>query len=291
MIKVLLQLNDKKIIENEKITQLKYELKNADAIVIGAGAGLSASAGFTYHGERFKKYFSDFEEKYGFHDMYLGGFYPYQTLEEYWAYWSRYIYVNRYMNTPKSTYQDLFNIVKNKNYFVITTNVDHCFQKSGFDKKRIFYTQGDYGLFQCSEPCCNKTFENKDMIIDMIEHQHNMKIPYNMIPKCPYCGKPLTMNLRADDKFVQEEGWYNAAERYQNFLQQQQNKHILYLELGVGYNTPIIIKYPFWQMTVKNTKAIYACVNYGEASCPHNIEKQSICINNDISKILKELNG
>ena len=288
---MLLQLNDKKIIENEKITQLKYELKNADAIVIGAGAGLSASAGFTYHGERFKKYFSDFEEKYGFHDMYLGGFYPYQTLEEYWAYWSRYIYVNRYMNTPKSTYQDLFNIVKNKNYFVITTNVDHCFQKSGFDKKRIFYTQGDYGLFQCSEPCCNKTFENKDMIIDMIEHQHNMKIPYNMIPKCPYCGKPLTMNLRADDKFVQEEGWYNAAERYQNFLQQQQNKHILYLALGVGYNTPIIIKYPFWQMTVKNTKAIYACVNYGEASCPHNIEKQSICINNDISKILKELNG
>ena len=288
---MLLQLNDKKIIENEKITQLKYELKNADAIVIGAGAGLSASAGFTYHGERFKKYFSDFEEKYGFHDMYLGGFYPYQTLEEYWAYWSRYIYVNRYMNTPKSTYQDLFNIVKNKNYFVITTNVDHCFQKSGFDKKRIFYTQGDYGLFQCSEPCCNKTFENKDMIIDMIEHQHNMKIPYNMIPKCPYCGKPLTMNLRADDKFVQEEGWYNAAERYQNFLQQQQNKHILYLELGVGYNTPIIIKYPFWQMTVKNTKAIYACVNYGEASCPNNIEKQSICINNDISKILKGLNG
>ena len=288
---MLLQLNDKKIIENEKITQLKYELKNADAIVIGAGAGLSASAGFTYHGERFKKYFSDVEEKYGFHDMYLGGFYPYQTLEEYWAYWSRYIYVNRYMNTPKSTYQDLFNIVKNKNYFVITTNVDHCFQKSGFDKKRIFYTQGDYGLFQCSEPCCNKTFENKDMIIDMIEHQHNMKIPYNMIPKCPYCGKPLTMNLRADDKFVQEEGWYNAAERYQNFLQQQQNKHILYLELGVGYNTPIIIKYPFWQMTVKNTKAIYACINYGEASCPHNIEKQSICINNDISKILKELNG
>ena len=195
------------------------------------------------------------------------------------------------MNTPKSTYQDLFNIVKNKNYFVITTNVDHCFEKSGFDKKRIFYTQGDYGLFQCSEPCCNKPFENKDMIIDMIEHQHNMKIPYNMIPKCPYCGKPLTMNLRANDKFVQEEGWYNAAERYQNFLQQQQNKHILYLELGVGYNTPIIIKYPFWQMTVKNTKAIYACVNYGEASCPHNIEKQSICINNDISKILKELNG
>lgn len=288
---MLLQLKDKKFIENKKITQLKYELKNADAIVIGAGAGLSASAGFTYHGERFKKYFSDFEEKYGFHDMYLGGFYPYQTLEEYWAYWSRYIYVNRYMNTPKSTYQDLFNIVKNKNYFVITTNVDHCFQKSGFDKKRIFYTQGDYGLFQCSEPCCNKTFENKDMIIDMIEHQHNMKIPYNMIPKCPYCGKPLTMNLRADDKFVQEEGWYNAAERYQNFLQQQQNKHILYLELGVGYNTPIIIKYPFWQMTVKNTKAIYACVNYGEASCPHNIEKQSICINNDINKILKELNG
>lgn len=286
---MLLKSKNKKLTEIEKIVKLKYELKNADAIVVGAGAGLSTSAGFHYNGERFKKYFYDFEKKYSFHDMYLGGFYPYPSLEEYWAYWSRFIYVNRYIDIPKPTYQYLLNILKDKNYFIITTNVDHCFQKSGFDKKRIFYTQGDYGLFQCSEPCCNKTFENKNIIIDMIEHQNNMKIPSNIIPKCPYCGKPLTMNLRSDDKFVEDEGWHDAMKRYENFLYQYQNKHILYWELGVGYNTPIIIKYPFWQMTAKNTKAIYACINYGEATCPYNIEKQSICINNDINKILKEL--
>ena len=286
---MLLQLKKEKLNETEKIEKLKYELENADAIVIGAGAGLSTSAGFTYSGERFKKYFADFEQKYGFHDMYSGGFYPYQSLEEYWGYWSRFIYINRYMDAPNSTYYDLLNIIKDKDYFVITTNVDHCFQKAGFDKKRIFYTQGDYGLFQCSEPCCNKTFDNKNTIMNMIEQQNNGKVPTSSIPKCPYCGKPLTMNLRSDDKFVQEEGWYYAAERYENFLRQRQNKHILYWELGIGYNTPIIIKYPFWQMTAKNPKAVYACINFGQAVCPHDIQAQSICINNDISKVLKQL--
>lgn len=272
-----------------EIASLKREIETADSIVIGAGAGLSTAAGFTYSGERFQKYFSDFIEKYGFKDMYSGGFYPFETPEEHWAYWSRYIYVNRYMDVDNGTYSRLFKLIKNKDYFVITTNVDHQFQKAGFDKHRLFYTQGDYGLFQCSEPCCQETWDNEDMIISMLDSQNDMKIPTELIPKCPHCGKPITMNLRADDRFVQDEGWYKAAERYENFLRTRNDQHILFLEFGVGYNTPVIIKYPFWQMTAKNPDAVYACVNYGEAFCPEQIERQSICINEDIAEILKDL--
>ena len=274
---------------SKQIGQLKEVLSYADTIVIGAGAGLSASAGFVYTGERFNKYFSDFEAKYGFHDMYSGGFYPYSTPEEHWAYWSRYIYVNRYMDAPKPVYQELLELVKEKDYFVITTNVDHQFQKAGFDKKRLFYTQGDYGLFQCSVPCSIDTYENEDIIRRMMNEQKDMKIPTELIPKCPKCGKPLTMNLRSDDKFVEDGGLIKAAERYENFLRTRKNQKVLLLELGVGYNTPVIIKYPFWQMTAKNSKATYACINSGEAICPKEIEKQSICIDGDIGEILKNL--
>lgn len=272
-----------------QIERLKNAMENADCVVIGAGAGLSTSAGFVYTGERFKKYFSDFEEKYGFHDMYSGGFYSYGTPEEFWAYWSRYIYVNRYMDAPKPVYNELFELVKDKDYFVITTNVDHCFQKAGFDKKRLFYTQGDYGLFQCSVPCDIDTYENEEIIRRMMKEQKDMKIPTELIPKCPKCGKPLTMNLRSDDRFVEDEGWLKASERYENFLRTRQNQSVLFLELGVGYNTPVIIKYPFWQMTAKNPKATYACINYGEAVCPREIDRQSICIDSDIGAALKDL--
>lgn len=274
---------------SEQIDVLKNKIEAADAVVIGAGAGLSTSAGFVYTGERFRRYFSDFEEKYGFHDMYSGGFYPYKTPEEHWAYWSRYIFYNRYVDPLKSVYADLLRIIKDKDYFVVTTNVDHCFQKTGFDKKRLFYTQGDYGLFQCSEPCCQETFENKDMIQKMITEQKDMRIPAGLLPVCPHCGKPLTMNLRSDDRFVEDEGWHRAAERYEIFLRTRQNQKILFLELGVGYNTPVIIKYPFWQMTAKNPEAVYVCLNHGEAFCPTEIEKQSICINDDIGSVLEQL--
>ncbi|MBR1857350.1 MAG: Sir2 silent information regulator family NAD-dependent deacetylase [Oribacterium sp.] len=273
---------------SDEIKRLKKAIEEADAVVIGAGAGLSTSAGFVYNGERFGKHFSDFEKKYGFKDMYSGGFYPYETPEEMWAFWSRNIYVNRYLDPPKPVYENLFSLVKDKDYFVITTNVDHCFQKAGFDKKRLFYTQGDYGLFQCSEPCCDETFENEQMVRDMVKQQKDMKIPTELIPKCPHCGKSLTMNLRSDDKFVEDEGWHQAAERYENFLRTRNGK-ILFLELGVGYNTPGIIKYPFWQMTARNPKAVYACLNYGEAFCPGEIEKQSICIDADIGSVLENI--
>ena len=274
-----------------QIKNLQTALSEADAVVIGAGAGLSTSAGFVYTGERLEKYFSDFAEKYGIQDMYSGGFYPFTMTEEHWAYWSRYIYINRYMDAPKPVYDTILKLVQDKDYFVITTNVDHCFQKAGFDKKRLFYTQGDYGLFQCSEPCCQETFENETAIREMVTRQEDMKIPTELLPTCPHCGKPLTMNLRSDDKFVEDEGWHRAAERYENFLRTHAGQKILFLELGVGYNTPVIIKYPFWQMTAKNPNATYACINQGQAVCPQEIERQSICINMDIGDTLRIVAG
>ena len=274
---------------SEQLERLQTALQDCDSVVIGAGSGLSTAAGFTYTGERFEKYFSDFAEKYGIQDMYSGGFYPFATQEEFWAYWSRYIYINRYMDAPKPVYENLLKLVADKDYFVVTTNVDHCFQKAGFDKRRLFYTQGDYGLFQCSEPCCQETFDNEAVIRQMIEQQKDMKVPTELLPVCPHCGKPLTMNLRSDDKFVEDEGWHKAAERYENFLRTRAGGKILFLELGVGYNTPIIIKYPFWQMTAKNPNATYVCINQGQAVCPQEIEKRSICMDADIGQVLQSL--
>ena len=273
------------------IDDLRDALRKADTVIIGAGAGLSASAGFTYSGERFEQYFSDFIQKYSFQDMYSGGFYPFPTLEEHWAYWSRYIYINRYLDTPKPVYQQLLKLVEDKDYFVITTNVDHCFQKAGFDKKRLFYTQGDYGLFQCSEPCHKETFDNETAIRQMMAEQNNMRIPTELLPVCPHCGKPMAMNLRSDDRFVEDEGWHNAAARYENFLRTRRDRKILFLELGVGYNTPVIIKYPFWRMTAQNPQNTYACVNFGQAVCPREIKARSICVDADIEELLIALGG
>ena len=274
---------------NMEIEKLKAAISEYDTILIGAGSGLSTSAGFTYSGQRFDRYFSDFAEKYGFHDMYSGGFTPFESLEEQWAYWSRYIMINRYMDAPKPVYNELLTLVQNKDYFVLTTNVDHCFQKAGFDKKRLFYTQGDYGLFQCSEPCHQKTYDNENIIRAMWKFRHEMTIPTELVPHCPICGKLMRMNLRSDDKFVQDDGWYAAAEHYEHFLRTRNvadNGKILLLELGVGGNTPAIIKYPFWQMTARNPNAVYACINFGEAAVPDEIADRSICISADIGETI-----
>ena len=290
---------------SSKTETLKQALADADAVILGAGAGLSTSAGFVYDGARFRQTFYDFASKYGFQDMYSGGFYPYKTLEEHWAYWSRYIYINRYQDAPKPVYQDLFALVRDKDYFVLTTNVDHCFQKAGFDKKRLFYTQGDYGLFQCSEPCCQETFDNEELVQQMVLAQGwhieadssltepdgplQMQVPTEQVPRCPHCDRPLSMNLRADDTFVEDEGWHIAAERYSEFLRRHAGQKILFLELGVGYNTPGIIKYPFWRMTAQNPQAMYACINAGDAVVPPEIAARAICLRADIGTVLKQL--
>lgn len=264
-------------------------LKAAEAVVIGAGAGLSAAAGFTYSGERFEKNFPDFIQKYGFNDMYSAGFYPFGTPEEFWAYWSRYIFINRYRDGENGVYKNLLELVRGKEYFVLTTNVDHQFQKAGFDKRRLFYTQGDYGLFQCSVPCCQETYDNESIIRRMVSEQKNMRIPSELVPVCPKCGEPMTLNLRSDGRFVQDRGWYEASERYSGFIRRCENKRVLFLELGVGFNTPAIIKFPFMEMTAANPNAVYACVNRGEAFCTDEIASRSVCLDMDIAEVIKSL--
>ena len=287
------------------ISEVQEALSKADAVLIGAGAGLSASAGFAYDGARFRRYFADFETKYGFHDMYSGGFYPFPTLEEHWAYWSRFIFLNRCCNPPRPVYQNLLELVKDKDYFVLTTNVDHCFQKNGFAKRRLFYTQGDYGLWQCSKPCHHGTYDNEAVVRRMVETQGFQithqglelpegtapkgAVPTQLVPHCPKCGAPMTMNLRADDTFVQDEGWYQAAQRYSDFVRRHQNMAVLYLELGVGMNTPGIIKYPFWRQVEQNPRASYVCVNLGQAWAPREISGRSICLDGDIGAALHRL--
>ena len=289
-----------------ELDALRQKLAEADAVLIGAGAGLSAAAGFAYSGERFRRYFGDFAAQYHFADMYAGGFYPYGSLEEYWAYWSRYIWINRYMDAPKPVYSRLYDLVKDKDYFVLTTNVDHCFQKAGFDKARLFYTQGDYGLWQCSVPCHNETYDNEATVRKMVEAQGfafaengdlyvpdgiklKMKVPSELIPYCQHCHKPMSMNLRADATFVEDAGWHAAARRYEAFLRQCRGKKVLYWELGVGMNTPGIIKYNFWQRVWKDRRAFYACVNLDEAYCPPELAARSACIKGDIGAVLEQL--
>lgn len=308
-------MENKNTVSHEDETAiLRQALEEADAVVIGAGSGLSTAAGFVYTGERFEKYFHDFAEKYHFRDMYSGGFYPFSSLEEHWAYWSRYIYINRYMDAPKPVYEELFRLVKDKDYFVLTTNVDHCFQKAGFDSGSLFYTQGDYGLFQCSKPCRQETFDNEEAVRKMVEAQgyrilsdgslllpeapsqdaskqtiSSMRIPTELVPRCPHCGRPMTMNLRCDNTFVENEGWHKAAGRYEKFMENHRGQRVVFLELGVGYNTPGIIKYNFWQYTGSWQHAFYACINKGQACVPAEIKDKSVGIDGDIEEVLHRL--
>ena len=283
-----------------EIEKLHKALCEADAVVVGAGAGLSTAAGFTYSGERFQQHFADFIGKYGFTDMYSAGFYPFPTEEEKWAYWSRHIYYNRYVPAPKPVYDNLLKLLKDKDYFVITTNVDHQFQKAGFDKQRLFYTQGDYGLFQCAKPCHPKTYDNEDVIKRMIAEQMDMRIPSELVPKCPVCGGPMAMNLRSDETFVEDEGWHAASKRYEDFIRRHLNvetRHgtslpngkVLFLDLGSGGNTPIVFKIPFIQWTMQNPNAIYATINLGEAFTVDQIADRSIVIDADINDVLNQL--
>ena len=270
-----------------EIEKLRKALQSADAIVVGAGAGLSTSAGFTYSGERFERHFADFIRQYGFTDMYSAGFYPFPSEEEHWAYWSRHIYYNRYVPAPKPVYDNLLKLLQEKDYFVITTNVDHQFQKAGFDKQRLFYTQGDYGLFQCAKPCHQKTYDNEEMVKRMIAEQQDMRIPTELIPRCPVCGGPMKVNLRADETFVEDEGWHAASERYTEFIRRHKDGRVLFLDLGSGGNTPVIFKIPFIRWTMQNPNATYATVNLGEAFTVDQIADRSIVIDGDIGEVIQ----
>lgn len=291
---------------SDKIERLSAALGDCDAVIVGAGAGLSTSAGYSYAGERFDRYFYDFRDTYGIRDMYTGGFYPFPNEETFWAWWSRHIWVNRYAPIPTDLYDRLRELLEGKDYFVLTTNVDHCFQRAGFDKKRLFYTQGDYGLLQSVRPTVMRTYDNEEQMRAMLLAQGfaigpdgaltipqgvklKMEIPSELIPVCPDDGGPMTTNLRSDDSFVEDEGWHLAAGRYADFLRRHEGLKNLYLELGVGGNTPGIIKYPFWQMTAQNPKAVYACVNYGEAVCPKTIEDRAILLDSDIAAVVRAL--
>ncbi len=273
----------------EACETLKRRLEEAEAIVVGAGAGLSSAAGMSYSGERFRRHFSDFEKKYGFHDMYTGGFYPFKTSEEFWAYWSRFIYLNRYSPFDESVYKNLLSLLRDKEYFVLTTNVDHCFQRAGFGKERLFYTQGDYGLFQCRVPCHDKTYDNEAVVLKMRKEEKNMTIPSALVPRCPVCGEPMTMNLRCDATFVEDAGWHVACRRYEKFIEKYREKKILFLELGVGGNTPGIIKYPFWRLTAENKRAFYACVNLENAYAPAEIAGRALCLRADIGEVISSI--
>ena len=290
----------------EQMKRLKVEVAPADAIVIGAGAGLSTAAGLTYSGERFDRYFFDFKRRFGITDIYSGGFYPFPDDETRWAWWARHIYFNRYIDPSKPVYNELLEWVKDKNYFVVTTNVDHQFQRAGFDKARLFYTQGDYGLFQSVNRRLQKTYDNEEWVYRALEVQGfvrdengvfqvpedkniKMQISTELIPKHPDDGSAMVMNLRSDDTFVEDKGWHRASAAYADFLKKYENEHVLYLELGIGSNTPVIVKYPFWQMTLANDKATYACLNYNEAYCPEEIAVQSIFLDGDIGDTIEQM--
>ena len=274
---------------SDAIERLRRGIAEADAVVVGAGSGLSTASGMTYSGERFESNFADFIGRYGYRDMYTAGFYPYPTPEEFWAYWSRHIHLNRYAQDSGPAYRRLRDLMSGKDCFVITTNVDHCFQKAGFDVSRLFFTQGDYGLWQCAKPCHRRTYDNEAPVRRMVAEQRNMRIPSELVPRCPRCGGPMANNLRIDDTFVEDDAWHLAAGRYRDFLREHEGARLLFLELGVGWNTPGIIKYPFQRMAAGNERAVYACVNLGEAAAPRELEGRSILVDGDIGEVLREL--
>ena len=287
--------------------KLKRALSDAEAVVIGAGAGLSTAAGLTYSGERFDKYFFDFRARFGITDMYTGGFYPFPDRGTRWAWWARHIYFNRYTEPPVPVYRQLSELVKDKDHFVITTNVDHCFQRAGFGEERLFFTQGDYGLFQSEDPADRNTYPNEDWVMRAMEAQGfiknasgefdvpkdgrlSMRLSDGLIPVCPG-GKGAAMNLRADDTFVEDASWHKMSKAYLDFLKRHEGARTLFLEIGVGGNTPVIIKYPFWAFTLENPKAMYACVNFSEAYCPEKLLDRSICIDGDAAGVVRRLLG
>lgn len=277
---------------DKQIKKAAKMIKEADAVLIGAGAGLSTAAGLTYSGQRFEDNFQEFIDKYPspyMSDMYSAGFYPFPSEEAKWGYWSKHSMINRILPQELPLYKQVYELVKGKESFVLTTNVDHQFYKAGFKDEDIFATQGDYGEIQCARGCHPKVYDAIDMFIQMDHARKNCEVPSYMVPRCPVCGGAMAMHLRCDNSFVEDEHWHLQSERYGDFLRRNKNQKVVLLELGVGFNTPGIVKFSFWRMTAENPWAVYACVNLGEAGAPREIANRSICIDGDIGEVLKKL--
>ena len=275
---------------NLKILQSKQAIKQADYIIIGAGSGLSTAAGLLYSGKKFEEDFKEFIIKYHFKDLYSASFYDFETQEEKWAFFAKLIELNRYNEKPLKLYQELYKIVKNKKYFVLSTNVDGQFYNSGFDKECIFEVQGDYGYLQCENACHNKLYNNKELVKKWLENTESCKIPSHLVMKCPLCGHNMEMNLRKDVNFVQDENWYIQSKKYEEFLNKTKNKNLVLLEIGVGFNTPGIIRFPFEQITYGNNKATLIRINKDYPLTMLEIKNKTISFNEDTNKIINDLN-
>lgn len=272
-----------------ELERLSNALEEADAVIIGAGAGMSTSAGLSFGGKRYTENFGDFIEKYGITDMYSGCFHEFESREERWAFRSRIAWLNRFSEIPKDTLQKLLHLVEDKDYFVLTTNVDHSFIKAGFPKEKQCYTQGDFGLFRCSVPCHAETYDNEEIIRAMHEQERDMKVPTELIPHCPKCGAEMDFNLFWDETFVRDRGWHIAHDRYERYVRLHEAGRVICFELGVGYNSPGVIKFPFRQMTARNPRATYVSVNLDTPSFPESLESRSIIISEDIDRVLTDL--
>ena len=275
---------------NSRIIQAKQAIKQADYIIIGAGAGLSTAAGLEYSGEKFEKDFKEFIEKYHFDNLYSASFYEFKTQEEKWAFFAKMIKLNRYNEKPLKLYQELYEIVKNKEYFVLSTNVDGQFYNSGFDKDKVFEVQGDYSYLQCENACHNKLYNNRDLVEQWLQNTKDCKIPSKLVMKCPVCGGNMDMNLRKDANFVQDSNWYKASKRYEDFLDKIKNKNVVLLEIGVGFNTPGIIRFPFEQMTANNVKTTLIRINKDYPLPMLEIRNRTISFDEDTNKIIEDLN-
>lgn len=274
---------------NKRILEVKNLINKADYILIGAGAGLSTAAGLDYSGKRFEDNFGEFIEKYDFTDMYTAGFYDFNTEEEKWAFWAKHMYLNDIGIGATKLYKDVLNLVKDKKYFVITTNVDDQFYKAGFDKEKVFAMQGSLKYIQCSKACHNKLYDATDLVKEMINKTKDCKIPTELVPVCPVCGEKMEVNVRIDANFVQDENWYKQDKRYGEFLDKSQDKNLLLLEIGVGFNTPGIIRFPFEQMVYNNVNTHLVRINKDYAFASKEIEDKTILFNEDTNKIVEDL--
>lgn len=274
---------------NKRISEVKNLISKADYVLIGAGSGLSTAAGLEYFGESFEKNFKEFIEKYNFPDLYSASFYDFNTQEEKWAFFAKMIFLNRFNKEPLKLYQEIYCLIKEKDYFVITTNVDGQFEKAGFEKERVFETQGDYAYLQCENACHNKLYYNYDLVNEWLKNTKDCKIPSNLVPKCPVCGGNMEMNLRKDANFVQDENWYKQDKRYGEFLDKSQDKSLLLLEIGVGFNTPGIIRFPFEQMVYNNIHTNLVRINKDYAFTNKEIENKTILFDEDVNTIIEDL--